>query len=215
LQDVQDTIENLYTVFAAKKPPQGIDACYCCLSEEEIKMLLAKPLRNLNAEVLSSYTMSVFLTVGSEEDYRYFLPRILEIVFQKVDWWPSKEVVFERLGRANWLSWSAIEKKALCEYFDAFFEYTIGLEKNAARHLDDLLCGLGLAGVNLQAYLTRLEHPDLHSLLLGYFEENASSLEKGTLSNSFWSNNRDKATTIIEWFQSDKIQALIWSHYNH
>lgn len=214
MQQVLEAIENLYTVFAVKKTPRRIDACYGCVNEEEIKLLLSKPLRSLSANELSSYALSVFYTAGSEEDYRYFLPRILDISFHDDDWWPSREVVLGRLSYVNWQSWSKSEQSALHEYFEAIFDHMTGLE-NAGQHLDELFCGLGLAVVDLRPYLNKLEHSDLRPALLAYFEENAHCLEKGRLSNSHWGDNDQKAAVIVEWLKSDAVQALIWRHYNN
>jgi hypothetical protein len=215
LQRIQDAIENLYAVFAVKNPPRRIDACPCCWSEEEVKLVLNKPLRSLSANELSPHAFSVFLTVGSEGDYRYFLPRILDISFHDDDWWPSREIALGRLRNVNWQSWHKGEQNALHDYFEAVFDHMTGLQEQGSQHLDDLMCGLGLAGVDLRPYLTKLEHPDLRPSLLAYFEDNAQSLAKGRLSNSFWDDNKEKAAVVVEWFESDAVQALIWPHYNN
>lgn len=86
------TIDALYAAFAAVRRPTGIVGCPCCIEDKQIAVLLSRPLRELSAEELSSYASSVFLTVGDEEEFRYFVPRILEISATDPGWWPDPEV---------------------------------------------------------------------------------------------------------------------------
>lgn len=97
-------LEDLYVAFHAEKP-RAIEACPCCLSDAEIQILLTKPLRELTSCETSAYADSVTLTVGDPTDFRYFLPRILEIQRDSgVFGWPSIEVIFGHLRRADWQS---------------------------------------------------------------------------------------------------------------
>ena len=100
-----DTVEQLYAVFGNVPVPRQIDACPCCLLDTEVAVLLTTPLRDLTPEQLTSYASSVTMTVGSVDDFRYFLPRILEIVATERSWWPDVEVVFGILHRAKWQQW--------------------------------------------------------------------------------------------------------------
>src|SRR5689334_9546778 len=89
-------LEALYRSFAAPVPVK-IEGCPCCLDRKEVKTLHSKPLQEQSDEDLGPYTFSVFLTVGSVTDFRYFLPRIMELSAIVPDWWPSPEIVVGKL----------------------------------------------------------------------------------------------------------------------
>src|SRR5262245_41868691 len=101
---LQDTINAIYEVFQTSRP-KTIDGCSHCLDRKDIGTLLAKSLRDLTTDDLAPYASSVFLTVGSVRDYKYFLPRILEISASDSSWYPVKEVVLTGLRRAEWERW--------------------------------------------------------------------------------------------------------------
>jgi hypothetical protein len=77
--NVTEALDSVYQTFSVKKPPRTIAACYCCIGQSEVDELLKTPLRRITSSQMSGYASSVFLTSGSELDFRYFLPRILEI----------------------------------------------------------------------------------------------------------------------------------------
>lgn len=72
-------IENLYAAFADVPRPTEIEGCHCCINEEEIVVLLQKPLRDLSGDDLGPLWYSSPSTVGTWENYCYFFPRLLEV----------------------------------------------------------------------------------------------------------------------------------------
>jgi hypothetical protein len=77
---LEAAVDELYCAFARPKPPKAIDHCSHCISAARVKQLLAPvPLREVPVEAFLSYTMSAADTVGGASDFRYFLPRILDI----------------------------------------------------------------------------------------------------------------------------------------
>ncbi len=87
--ELQKAIDNGYEVFSGVPKPRVIDGCSCCLDEKGIDPLLKKTLRSITPDELSEYASSVYLTVGSDKDFFYFLPRILEILAIHSRWWPN------------------------------------------------------------------------------------------------------------------------------
>ena len=98
---MNQSIDVLYDAFAAVPKPTAIDACSCCVDADEIATLLTNPLRDISPDELSVYASKVFLTVGAESDFRYFVPRIFEILATESGWWPDPEVVGRALARAG------------------------------------------------------------------------------------------------------------------
>ena len=83
---VIQALEDVYRVFAALSKPREIEACPCCIDRLSLCTLLSTPLRELTPDQLSPYASSVLLTAGDEMDFRYFLPRMLEISLRDRHW---------------------------------------------------------------------------------------------------------------------------------
>ena len=214
-----EAIDRLYEVFRPKRKPHAIGACPCCQDQRHMDSLLTTPLRQITPDQLSRYGASVFLTVGGESDFRYLLPRILELTFREQRWWPSPEIALEKLALADWLSWSDEETQVLHDFFQTAFDDILDRRYGNAEEIDAWICGLGRAGVDVAPYLHKLEAPEVFPALIGFFELNAAALQEGKLGNSFWGNNRAPATPtqaapIIAWFNSPKIQGMVWRHYD-
>src|ERR1700728_4060562 len=116
---LQTAIENVYAAFKDIPKPQFVDGCPCCIDQKGISILLTKPLRELSPDDLTHYAASVFLTVGSVEDFFYFLPRILEMLVLEPNWWPSPEVVARALDNSKFHNWPVRKSEAVSKYFDA------------------------------------------------------------------------------------------------
>ena len=105
---LEESIEQLYTAFADIPRPRHIDGCPCCITECEIETLLTRDLREIAPEELSTYASCALLTVGSVDDYLYYLPRILHLHAMDEFWWPDPEVTGSRIHDAEPHSWSAV-----------------------------------------------------------------------------------------------------------
>src|SRR5207237_5721733 len=113
---LQKAIEGVYEAFRDVPRPASVEGCPCCIDEKGITILLSKPLGDLSPDDLTHYAASVLLTVGAVEDFLYFLPRILEILASKDEWWPDPEVVARAIDTASFHLWSDLRRKALTKY---------------------------------------------------------------------------------------------------
>ena len=110
---MEQLINRLYTAFAKYAKPCDFATCECCLSADEKTVLLTTPLRELRADQLSEYAADVFHTVGEVPDFKYFLPRILEVAVNDQFLWPDPEVVTRKLSLAQWRDWPTEEQNAV------------------------------------------------------------------------------------------------------
>jgi hypothetical protein len=163
-------LETLYREFAAPVP-RVIEGCPCCLSSRGTDILLTTPLRDLTAQMLWRYVSGVFLTLGNERDFRYFLPRIFDIAANDPGKLPDTEIILDRLPRANWQGWRRFEREANEDFVNAWFERA--LVRDLAYAADDwigietesLLCGAAHAGLSITPWLDRLQQPDVAPIL--------------------------------------------------
>jgi hypothetical protein len=209
--DFNAALERLYREFRVPKPA-SIDACPCCLDSEDVCTLLARDLRSIAPHELSSYASSVFLTCGSAPDFRYFLPRIFEIAATDRDWWPSPEVAIGKLQRAEWQHWSSDERSAVRTFLMAWLDCEARLAATGPdtydTPVDDLLCGIALAGEDLAPYLERmLRYPPA---LAAVYAVNASSIAtQRKLSNAFWAHRDERGQPLLNFLVSDRVQRRI------
>lgn len=198
----------LYAEFKAPAP-RHIEACPCCLDQDEIDALINTPLKELNADQLSSYMGSLFHTVGNVIDYKYFLPRIFELNIEDPPWMVGTEIVMDKLRLAEWQSWPNSEKDAVQLFIDVWFQVII---ENADEPedgiyyyhpVDQIICGIAHAGLPLVKYLERLI--DFPVALKTLYFCNEDSLNKSQrLTNGFWEEFEQAEMTVKVFLSSDQ-----------
>jgi len=209
MSSVDAAIEDLYTAFASEAKPRKITACPCCVSSDDVCTLLNTPLRSLGCEQLSGYASAVLLTSGSEDDLRYFFPRMLDLAIRDRYSWPDREIVLGKLRLGNWKLWSRRQQAAIIRAVRAAFESELRRGKDRMWNVDSWLCSLALAEADVQPFLDALSEPGNEEALYEYYELNSTHLRKGKLWNSFWDGKRAEQKPILAWFQSERVRDTV------
>jgi hypothetical protein len=161
---VREAIETVYEAFASPAPAV-IEGCPCCISTRGVDVLLNTPLRELTGQQLWRYVSGAYLTLGSDLDFRYLLPRILDISVNDPGNANDPEIVIGKLARANWRSWPAPEQAVIEELLDAWFEFALTRDLAAIDEgwvgwdAERILCGFAHAGLPLTRWILRLHDP--------------------------------------------------------
>jgi hypothetical protein len=167
---VSDTLERVYRVFAMPVPAV-IDGCPCCIATRGVDVLLTNPLRSLTGQQLWRYVSGAFLTIGGEQDFRYFLPRILDISVNDPGNASHAEVVLGKLALANWQGWSRDEREAVEAFVGAWFDHALAVDLATISdgcilsEMEGILCGAARAGLSLGPLLARLTAPEAAPVL--------------------------------------------------
>jgi hypothetical protein len=185
------------------------------MTDAEYCTLVTVPLRQLTGDQLSDYAAKVFLTLGDVGDFRYFLPRLLDISLHGDFLWPDPEVLLGKLFMASWRDWPTTERAVLEALFTAIYDdlVAVALSTQNASELDTWLCAMANAGMSLAPFLTQLERPQMAPLVLALYEQNALPLTRGEMSNSFWKKVSEEKRKIVAWLQSDVVQEMILQQY--
>lgn len=205
-------LAGLYAAFDAPRP-RAIHGCPCCIDERNVDLLLSKPLRDLTADDLHGYVSGVFLTVGSEADHAYLLPRMLEISAVQHHWSLDPQMVVGRLRRAEWERWSAERRKAMVAFLDAWFDRALaqadadegGLDRSG--RLEDLLCGMAMAGLDIGPYLERLKvHGAVLTNLYWRFGDPAA---EGRGPSGFWQDAPEGWSVLMAFMKDPEVFAVV------
>lgn len=112
-------IDRVYRVFGDLARPRRIDASPV-VDEGVLASLITTPLRELADETIGIYAGAALNTAGTEEDYRYFLPRILEQAVRHPVWFGTEPFVIARkMDAAGWRFWPEQQKDAVEALFRA------------------------------------------------------------------------------------------------
>jgi hypothetical protein len=111
------SIDRLYDTFAKYQGLSKLEGSP--LYEDHIEswrsVLRCKKLKELTEEDLSLFAGKVILTWGDENDYKFYLPRILELTADlktPYDIW----TLYSRLEDANWKTWNEDEQTAINDF---------------------------------------------------------------------------------------------------
>jgi hypothetical protein len=147
-------LDAAYEAFSGYLRPQQLEASPTRDSAKILATLSSAPLRSLSGEQIGPYAGWALTTVGSVEDYKHFLPRILEQAVRAPEWMgTTPPVVASRLNMAKWRTWPKPESAAVIEVFVA------ALRDSICRHPDDggdaseWLCALASIGEDVQPRL--------------------------------------------------------------
>ncbi len=106
-------VERAYLAFAHVTRPINME--YSPLKDAVlIERLVSTPKRDIADADIGYYSSSALTTIGSAENYRFFLPRILEAIINDVEW-REPSITVDRLEMAGWTAWSTEERDIILE----------------------------------------------------------------------------------------------------
>ncbi len=138
------TIERLFQTFARYRLRDRIDGCPHCNHEGAFGSVLhVKPLRELTSGDLFQFIWSALTTWGDEDDFRHFLPRMLELLAWR-DGLSDGWIIADKLNYGKWRGWPIEEQESLKQFSRAFSSFCLATTPDwtdDADHLDALVDG--------------------------------------------------------------------------
>lgn len=207
-----EVIEQLYETFRPYRLGTTIDGCDHCVSAGMAEELLATPLCKLTAEQLSQFSLKAMTTWGTEQDFKHFLPRLLELAYLDPTELTWLETLFGKLALAKWQEWPVAERQVIADYLAEL--WTAMLARPREYEYDDsadsVLCAIGRTEVDLQPFLARwgddrsqtaLDH------LCVFIQNNYGPMTKSPprLCSPFWTFGSPSELAVINWLQSNAI----------
>jgi hypothetical protein len=158
--------------------------------------LLSKPLRAISADEISRFAFKALTTWGTLQDYKYFLPRILELTFSG-ELFVDIEITVGKVSRGDFDSWPPEEQTAIREVLRAAWIERV--ETCDVRGADSILCAA--SGIyndpEIAELLTIADALDPNfksSYVLRRFDAT-----QGKLVNAFWGSEGRSRRKIMAW----------------
>lgn len=149
----REAVEGLYVAFADHRQPRLLDPSPLARPKGMLSRLLGKPLRQLSAETLGPYSSGAVSTVGTDRDFRHFLPRILELsVIPSGEPGLDPALIGGKLQYCAWNQWPDGERKAVTDFFTAVWALTLTCNPDEAEPLQ-WLAAMARSGLDLTAAL--------------------------------------------------------------
>jgi len=137
-QDLENSIQNLYDVFQKYTIKGNLRerSCKCCVSNDEIRELLLKPLKELLYDDIYHFMTSVVSTYGDIEDYKHFLPRILDLMGNSDVNLIDDFLTFEKLNYSEWETWDDNEVAAIEKFIEELWYETLRSSKSINNEIE-------------------------------------------------------------------------------
>ncbi len=139
MNEVVNSIENIYNAFRHVPRPLEIQGCPCgtCLTTEDLSKILLYNLREIPFDAIDGYAEGVFGTFGEKESFKYLLPRLLELKYLDNKHYPL-EYLHDKIKQSEWLTWP----KPLIYSLKSLFKTLIINLKNNPHLLTGIYCFL-------------------------------------------------------------------------
>ena len=210
MSSLDHAISQLYQEFASIPRPRHIEACPCCLPEEVIDVLLKTPkVSEIPEPFLYPYAKHIFGTVGSEKDFLYFLPRILELAASDQDGMVDVEIIGRGIGLCDLKAWTSKQHEALHNLYRIVIRRLMNPDHH--NQIDSWMCAISLGKSPVKAFLNSISQHE--SAILDYFNFNANRLPQRKLANPFWKLPNTGHDEIVNWFYSDLVKEIVLRNY--
>jgi hypothetical protein len=153
-----EATERLYDAFGDVPRPRRVEGCPHCTGPDEDLPLVSRRLRELSAEDLSRYAFKAMSTWGTEADFRYFAPRLLDLAATGAMDWPGFETVCGKLGQAGLRTWT--QRPAVEEFLRALWTATLH-QFPASLPISEVTGGIAMVTSDISPYLAEWERLDI------------------------------------------------------
>lgn len=203
---LQNALENVYRTFSYVSAPKQFDVSPFREADAYLDMLHT-PLRILDGKQLGPYAGRAITTVGSEQDYLYFLPRILELATIEPVWLGFEPpVIAQRIKLAGWERWPDERRDAVASVFTATFHCLLERPLDESGDPEDWLCGLATLDAQTdQALRLWRESASLSAMLhlAKWISREPPEPVRDILVDTFWDAvSEQRRTTVINWLSN-------------
>ena len=190
-------IKRLYEVFGSYRFRADMPCCIPhCFDQSEIDALGEKPLRFLELKTLQRFAFKFLTTCGEVQDFKYFLPRLLELTANTRMGFVN-EILLGKLDYANWHTWQDFEQQAVNNFLWAWWHLELELDDSTPEDCLTALCSTGNDPISYLRAWRDLESTRHEVMLARFVNQHATTILAGREFNGFVGI---KATRSIQAF---------------
>jgi hypothetical protein len=152
---LHDIIESSYELFGKYKASLPLDVCTGhCISEEQAHELVSLSVRHIPHELLYDYNTAAKSENPSIEEFKYFLPRFLELTAKNKFLHHSVELVLSRFSYYRKSDWKDEERTLLQGFGRAYFSQCLMMYPlSELERIDGILIMLSETGIDIEPLL--------------------------------------------------------------
>jgi hypothetical protein len=121
---LHEAIEKLYATFAKYPLRHPVQGCPHCVFKDDQERIASKELRQLDDSDLAQFAWKAMTTWGEEDDFKHFLPRILELMSDAREKnLLDRFVIFGKLKYCK--VWSEQEQESITNYLLAYWRWIL------------------------------------------------------------------------------------------
>ena len=195
-------IQDLYTAFRVYDVGRLHDSgCPHCVTDADHARILSNPISNLSAQDLERFAFKAGTTWGTADDFRRFLPRILELLPGELSELMDASIILSKLARFSWSTWPNEERVAIGRYLWALWEVVLGTDRWGSLTPEDLLEAYSGLFDDVSAFLDSWErnHGKAATVALARMvESHADELARNGRVARTYSQDADR-TLVSQW----------------
>ncbi|MDQ3102113.1 MAG: hypothetical protein M3R08_12045 [Bacteroidota bacterium] len=204
--ELQAIVERSYHTFKRYKAIVPLDACtHCCLNENQESELVSLSVRLIPFELLYDYNTAAKTPKPSIDEFKHFLPRILDYTAQLKFLHHSAELVLSRFEYYDKGQWNKEEQQLIQSFGLAFFQHCLTVYPlPELERIDSVLIMLKKANVDIGPLLFHWTSMANQESILHFNDLISQSFEDhnpNKLMNSFSDN--ELSDLLVEWLNED------------
>jgi hypothetical protein len=175
-------LDGLYAAFGDYPFRRNMPCCIPhCMDQADLDIMGAMPLRKLTADMMNPFVSNLNTTCGEREDFKFVLPRLLELSANGSFIWPGSDLVLSWLRTEELGTWPNGEQTAVRRFLDAWWERELKTNKHS---LFEAFEALGCSGIDVTQWMSRWRE-DAPASLANWITDNMTMIWSGKFSNSF------------------------------
>jgi len=212
-----DLIENLYAAFADVPKPARLQGCTlgCCMPKKDELQLLGQNLRDTTPELLWHYIEDAIWTVGDKYDFKYYVPRLLELGLTLYDgenfhgnFIACPQTLGKKLALADFDDWGLAKRETVGDAI-------LAIMGEDARRKDFFNCAgwmtaICYINIDKKRYLDFLDSDEGKDARDYFLVHQRDAYEYGRMKGAFWDELAVEQTDVIyQWLVLRKKQSDI------
>jgi hypothetical protein len=157
---VSAAVARLYQAFG-QRPRAAIQGCPCCVDPADSAAMARLAREDVPLELASRYAFKAMSTWGDEADFRWYLPRIAELVARGG---LELDLLTGKLTYGSWTRWPEPEQAALVAFLDAWWSRAVAGSADGSHMLEELLAVRIDLGLDVEPWLDGLADAPLPAL---------------------------------------------------